>query len=156
MNGRHGSHRNATSPRRSGCSWSATPRRDVAAHTTRTRHLNLIPGCVWSLASPAAYIAAVASARTHTRMCTCVLVCAAVKVHSRTRYHKRGEWRPSSFPTERERGPDLSTGDILQRGGARVHVHAHPARGTRKSIPRHEVGYSDKTIKGVVCLYVTL
>lgn len=66
MNGRHGSHRNATSPRRPGCSCGAASRR-VAARTTRARHLNLIPGCVWSLASPAACIAAAASART--RVC---------------------------------------------------------------------------------------
>jgi len=57
-------------PRRVGRGAVAARRRGVwlAAHTTRARHLNLIPGCVWSLASPAACVAAVASART----CVCV------------------------------------------------------------------------------------
>lgn len=145
---------------RSGCSCGAVPRR-VAAHTTRARHLNLIPGCVWSLASPAAYIAAVTSA--HARVCvhTCPYV-PAVKVHSRTRYHKRGEWRPSSFPqgagcTERERGSDLSIGDILQKGGARVHVctrapctwHAEVDSATWDRVQR-------QNHQGLACLYVTL
>lgn len=112
MNGRHGSHRNATSPRRSvGVHAVAARRRGVWLRTPPgPRHLNLIPGCVWSLASPAAYIArrcVRAYVYVRTRMC------AAVKVHSRTRYHKQGRVTAFVIPDRAqgarraERGPRL-------------------------------------------------
>lgn len=124
-------------------------RRGVVWHTTRARHLNLIPGCVWSLASPAAYIATVAFA--HTRVCvrTCSCMRPSKSIHARATTNGASDGLRHSRRSAR-RGNAVRTCPLatFYRGVVRVHVHAHPARGTRKSIPRHEVGYSGKTIKG--------
>lgn len=96
------------------------------------------------------------------RVHTCPRVRPSKSIHARAttngasdgpRHSRRGAGR-------RVRGEGTRFGLVHwrhSRGDARVHVHAHPARGTRKSIPRREVGYDGKTIKGSrVSLYYSL
>lgn len=143
MNGRHGSHRNAIPPSRVYAAAARISRVSggcATAHHWGARHLNLIPGCVWSLASPAACVYSRGASRPCVpRLSACAT--APKSIHARattneasdgSRHFRRG-WRYAREGKTFRTCPPATFYSAGGGGGcARVHVRAlHVARGSR-------------------------